>query len=140
MTQATDRNDAASGIEGVLLANRDRIVRFLAVRGAGDAAEDLFQDLWMRLTEKRTVPIADPLAYAMRAANNLMLDRYRSRRQRELRDTAWGEAAAVPKPSAEAALISRAPLALVEQALAATGARPAPLFRPFRVPAPPQPP
>src|SRR3546814_5881502 len=24
MTQATDRNDAASGIEGVLLANRDR--------------------------------------------------------------------------------------------------------------------
>src|SRR3546814_4176586 len=69
MTQATDRTDAASGIEGVLLANRDRIVRFLAVGGAGDAAEDLFQALWMRLTEKRTVPIADPLAYEIGRAH-----------------------------------------------------------------------
>src|SRR3546814_17159802 len=111
MTQATDRNDAASGIEGVLLDNRDRIVRFLAVRGAGDAAEDLFQDLWMRLTEKRTVPIADPLAYAMRAANNLMPDRYRARRQRELRDKAWGGAATVQQPTAEARLISPETLA-----------------------------
>src|SRR3546814_20659726 len=86
----------------------------------------------MRLTEKRTGPIADPLAYAMRAANNLMLDRYRAGRQRELRDKAWGEAAAVQKPSAEAVLISREQLALVAQALAATGARPASTFRRFR--------
>src|SRR3546814_7203118 len=63
-----------------------RIVRFLEVRGAGDNAEDLFQDLWMRLTDRRMGPIADPLPYVMRAANNLMLDRYRSARQRELRD------------------------------------------------------
>src|SRR3546814_2146197 len=62
-----------------------------------------------------------------------MLDRYRARRQRELRDTAWGEAAAVQKPSAEAALISREQLALVEQAIAATGERPARIFRRFRV-------
>ena len=54
MTKSRDRTDAAQGIEGVLLANRDRIVRFLEVRGAGDSAEDLFQDLWMRLTDRRT--------------------------------------------------------------------------------------
>ncbi|MBL0915271.1 MAG: sigma-70 family RNA polymerase sigma factor [Sphingopyxis sp.] len=82
MTEANDRTDALQGIEGVLLANRARIVRFLQVRGAGDAAEDLFQDLWMRLTERRTGPIADPLSYVMRAANNLMLDRYRSANRR----------------------------------------------------------
>lgn len=133
MTQATDRTDAAQGIEGVLLANRERIVRFLVVRGAGDAAEDLFQDLWMRLTERRMGPVADPLAYAMRAANNLMLDRYRSARQSDLRDKAWGESAAVQKPSAESALISREQLMLVEQAIAATGERPARIFRRFRV-------
>lgn len=133
MTQATERNDAAQGIEGVLLANRERIVRFLAVRGAGDAAEDLFQDLWMRLTERATGPVADPLAYAMRAANNLMLDRYRSARQSELRDKAWGESAAVQTPSAERTLISREQLALVEQAIAETGDRPARIFRRFRV-------
>lgn len=133
MTDATDAPNAAQGIEGVLLANRDRIVRFLAARGAGDAAEDLFQDLWMRLTERPTGPIADPLAYAMRAANNLMLDRYRAARQRTLRDTAWGEVAAVAAPTAETALISREQLAQVEAAIAATGERSARIFRRFRV-------
>lgn len=132
MNEASDRTDAVQGIEGVLLANRDRIVRFLAVRGAGDAAEDLFQDLWMRLTERGTGPIADPLSYVMRAANNLMLDRYRSVRQSELRDKAWGESVAGHRPSAEAALISREQLALVERAIVETGDRPARIFRRFR--------
>lgn len=133
MTEATDRTDAVQGIEGVLLANRDRVIRFLAARGAGDAAEDLFQDLWMRLTEHRTGPLADPLAYVMRAANNLMLDRYRSARQGELRERAWGESTAIAPPSAEASMISREQLHRVEQAIAATGERPARIFRRFRV-------
>lgn len=133
MTDASDRTDAAQGIEGVLLANRDRIVRFLEVRGAGDAAEDLFQDLWMRLTERGTGPIAEPLAYAMRAANNLMLDRYRSARQSALRDAAWSETISAENPSTERSLISREQLASVEQAIAATGDRAARVFRRFRV-------
>lgn len=133
MTDASDRTGAVQGIEGVLLANRDRIVRFLEVRGAGDAAEDLFQDLWMRLTERSAGPIAEPLAYAMRAANNLMLDRYRSARQGALRDTAWSETLVGDRPSAERMLISREQLALVEQAIVATGERPARVFRRFRI-------
>ena len=137
MTQATDappsaQGPAAQGIESVLLANRARIVRFLEVRGAGAGAEDLFQDLWMRLTDRPGGPIADPLSYVMRAANNLMLDRYRSARQRELRDKAWGETAAAEAPSAEAALIAREQLAQAEAAIAATGERPARIFRRFR--------
>src|SRR3546814_18369090 len=83
MTDSHDRTEAAQGIEGALLANRDRIVRFLDVRGAGDSAEDLFQDLWMRLTDRRMGPIADALPYIMRAANNLMLDR-------ERKSVVWG--------------------------------------------------
>ena len=133
MTESRDRTDATQGIEGVLLANRDRIVRFLEVRGAGDGAEDLFQDLWMRLTDRKTGPIADPLPYIMRAANNLMLDRYRSARQSDLRDKAWGEAAATQSPSTETSLISREQLALVEASITATGERPARIFRRFRV-------
>ena len=133
MTSSQDRTDAVQGIEGVLLANRDRIVRFLQVRGAGDAAEDVFQDLWMRLTDRATGPIAEPLPYVMRAANNLMLDRYRSARQSALRDHAWGEAAAGHAPSAETALISREQLALVEAAIADAGERPARIFHRFRV-------
>ena len=133
MTSSQDRTDAVQGIEGVLLANRDRIVRFLQVRGAGDAAEDLFQDLWMRLTDRPMGPVADPLPYVMRAANNLMLDRYRSARQSALRDQAWGETAAGHEPSAETALISREQLLLVEAAITGTGERPARIFRRFRV-------
>lgn len=122
----------AHGIEAILLANRERIIRFLEVRGAGAAAEDLFQDLWMRLTDRAGGPIAEPLSYVMRAANNLMLDRYRSARQRELRDKAWSEHAVTEGPSAEATLISREQLAQVEAAIAATGDRPARIFRRFR--------
>ncbi|MDZ3830850.1 MAG: sigma-70 family RNA polymerase sigma factor [Sphingopyxis sp.] len=133
MTDATDPNDAMQGIEGVLLAHRDQIVRFLRVRGAGDGAEDLFQDLWMRLSERRVGPVAEPLAYIMRAANNLMLDRYRAARQRELRDAAWGEAAAVAGPSVERSLISREELDRVNGTITATGERPAHVFRRFRV-------
>lgn len=133
MTQASDRTDAVQGIEGVLLANRDRIVRFLKVRGAGDAAEDIFQDLWMRLTERQTGPIADPLPYVMRAANNLMLDRYRSARQSSLRDKAWSDATEGTGPSAERQLIAREQLAIVEQAIAQAGERPARVFRRFRM-------
>lgn len=133
MTDASDRTDAHQGIEGVLLANRDRIVRFLEVRGAGDAAEDVFQDLFMRLTERGTGPIAEPLAYAMRAANNLMLDRYRSARQGVLRDAAWSDASSSDAPSAERSLISREQLRLVEQAITSTGERAARVFRRFRV-------
>lgn len=133
MNEPRDRTDPAQGIEGVLLANRDRIVRFLEVRGAGDSAEDLFQDLWMRMTDRKAGPIADPLPYIMRAANNLMLDRYRSARQSDLRDKAWGEASATHSPSTENSLISREQLALVETAIAATGERPARIFRRFRV-------
>lgn len=133
MTDAREQSEALQGIEGVLLAQRTRVIRFLELRGAGDAAEDLFQDLWMRLTDRPTGPIADPIPYIMRAANNLMLDRYRSVRQRELRDHAWSEATAAQAPSAEISLISREQLLLVERAIDATGERPAGIFRRFRV-------
>lgn len=133
MTEAEQRSDGAQGMERILLANRDRIIRFLEVRGAGTAAEDLFQELWMRLVRRPGGPIAEPLAYIMRAANNLMLDRYRSQRQQQLRDQAWGEAATLPKASAEASLISREQLAAVDKAIDAMGERPARIFRRFRI-------
>ena len=76
--------------------------------------------------------VRDGTNIVMRAANNLMLDRYRSVRQSQLRDKAWGEASAVQKPGAEAVLISREQLAMTERAIAATGDRPAHIFRRFR--------
>lgn len=41
---------AGQGMDAVLLAHRAQLIRFLESHGAGDAAEDLFQELWMRVT------------------------------------------------------------------------------------------
>lgn len=133
MTDSEERAAPAQGLEGVLLANRDRLIGFLVARGAGDGAEDLFQELWMQLSGRHSGPIGEPISYLYRAANNLMLDRYRSARQADLRDQAWGEAAAGTVRPVDAALISRQQLAEADATIDALGKRAAGIFRAFRL-------
>lgn len=131
-----------TGIEAVFLANRDKLVRFLAARGAGDAAEDLVQDLWVKMAGRMDGPIANPLAYLYRAADMLMIDRYRARRQAERRDQDWAEGQdmqeAGPEPPAERALVARQTAERVAATLAALGERPATVFRRARIEGIPQ--
>ncbi|ATW05485.1 RNA polymerase sigma factor [Sphingopyxis sp. BSNA05] len=126
--------ETTRGIEAVLLANREKLIRFLLARGAGDSAEDMFQELWVQIARSRTGPIANPLSYLYRAANNLMLDRYRATRAAERREKAWGEqdSGRLP-PSVEQSLISREELARVEATIDMFGERPATAFRYFRI-------
>lgn len=127
----------ADGLEAVLLANRARLLRFLQAHGAGDAAEDLLQELWLKLSRSKTGPIAQPLSYLYRAANNLMVDRHRSRRQAEQREQAWAEASDAPAPAeappGERSLIAREQLAAVEATLIGLGDRAATIFRRHRL-------
>ncbi|MDY0957551.1 RNA polymerase sigma factor [Sphingomonas sp. CFBP8993] len=128
-----------TGIEAVFLANREKLVRFLAVRGAGDAAEDLVQDLWVKLAGRMDGPIANPLAYLYRAADMLMVDRYRSRRQAERREQDWVEEQGGPEPpAAERALVARQTAERIATTLAALGERPATIFRRVRIEGVPQ--
>ncbi len=83
----------ATGLSAIFMANRPALLRFLRARGAGDDAEDLLQDMWMKLEAKDLGPVSDPLPYLYRMANNLMLDRYRSSTRRERREQDWAEAA-----------------------------------------------
>ena len=133
---------AGQGMDAVLLAHRAQLIRFLESHGAGDAAEDLFQELWMRVTQRPTGPVGNPLAYLYRAANNLMVDRYRSERQARLRDQAWTEARGAedmaPDPSAEDILLAREELRRLDAALSALGDRAARCFRRFRLDGVPQ--
>ena len=135
---------SSSGLEAAFLAHRDRLLRFLAARGAGDAAEDLLQELWLKIAAGRTGPIAAPLSYLFRVADTLMIDRYRSARQAERRDHAWSEAndgataGVSDAPSAERHMIGREQARLVEQTLAALGERPAAIFRRHRIDQVPQ--
>ena len=133
------RNLEIGGLEGVFLANRARLLRFLQAHGAGDAAEDLLQQLWLRLAAAPSGPVAQPLSYLYRAANNLMVDRHRALRQAVLRDQNWSDlqhAASAESPGApagERALIARQQLAAVTAALDALGDRAATAFRRHRL-------
>lgn len=126
------------GLEAVLIAEREPLLRFLRARGAGDAAEDILQDLWLRLSGLDAGPIADPRGYLFRAANNVMHDRYRSAHRSRQRDAEWlevnagpGEASDAPLP--DKGLIARAALADAEAALRSEGERVLQILRLFRI-------
>ena len=129
---------SGTGLEAVFLSNRDKLLGFLRAHGAGDSAEDLLQELWLRIAAAPTGPIAQPLSYLYRAANNLMLDRYRSQQQAGKRDQAWSDAATtVPgtsdEPSSERRLIAREQLRIAQAALDSLGERAAAIFRRHRI-------
>lgn len=129
----------ATGLEALFLDNRARLLGFLRAHGAGNDAEDLVQELWIRVSQAQTGPIAQPVSYLYRAANNLMLDRYRSQRQAALREQHWSDAtgATVPGrsdgPSGERVLIARDELRTTQAALDGVGARAAAIFRRHRI-------
>jgi RNA polymerase sigma-70 factor (ECF subfamily) len=127
-----------NGLKAVFLANRDKLLRFLSAQGAGDAAEDLLQELWIRVSVSVPGPIAQPLSYLYRAANNLMLDRYRATRQASKRDSDWTNVATSGRdmseePAGERPLIAREHLRLAEETLAELGERTAHIFRRHRI-------
>jgi RNA polymerase sigma factor (sigma-70 family) len=128
----------AGGLEAVFFAHRAELLRFLRARGAGPAAEDLVQELWLKASASASGPIQDPLAYLYRAANNLMIDRVRSeasagQRARDWTDVTTGLSEASDAPSAERTLLAREALAEAQRTIAALGERTATIFRRFRI-------
>ncbi|TCM21682.1 RNA polymerase sigma-70 factor (ECF subfamily) [Novosphingobium sp. PhB165] len=128
-----------AGLEAAFLAHRDALLRFLRARGAGDAAEDLLHEVWLRIAASRPGPIANPLGYLMRMADMLMIDRYRSQRQADKRDRDWTEVhadtgtgiAADPSPERRVAAAQEA--AEVIALLDGLGPRVATAFRRHRI-------
>lgn len=124
----------------MFLANRAKLLHFLRARGAGDASEDLVQEVWLRICAASPGgPIANPLSYLFRAADLLLIDRYRSARQAGKRDRDWsdlnaGDGAGVSdEPSAERQVAARQEALSVMAALDQLGPRIAGVFRRHRV-------
>ncbi|MGY2736148.1 RNA polymerase sigma factor [Sphingomonas sp. UYP23] len=130
-----DAERQESGLQRLILNERARLLRFLAVRGAGDEAEDVLQDLWQRVAASTGQPIADPISYLFRAAENLMRDRRRSDLSRERRHHEWHTAGDAPTdlPGGERTLIARQRLRQAESVLAAQGTRVDRVFRRYRL-------
>jgi RNA polymerase sigma-70 factor (ECF subfamily) len=110
------------------LSKRDDLVRFFTARlRSATAAEDLVQDLYLRVASlDLSEAVENPSAYLYRLASNLMLDRLRSDRRSGARDAAWLQSRRVEvggediadEPSPEQATYARQKMSLAAQAIA----------------------
>ncbi len=123
-----------AGLEAVYLAHRDSLLRFLRARGAGAEADDLVQELWLRIISSPMGPVVNPLSYLFRAANNLMLNACRASARSSARAEAWGEIHSPGQAdAAETELVAREEIALAQRRLADCGSRAEEMFILFRV-------
>lgn len=123
---AEDASDDKAGLAALIETHRGDLLRFLAARcGDADTAQDLLQELWLKLAASDPGPIANGRAYLMRAANNLALDALRARRRAMTRDRRWlgedadGEMVERPDPSprADEALLEAEEAAVLSAAI-----------------------
>jgi RNA polymerase sigma factor (sigma-70 family) len=141
-----DISDQAAGVVSAeFLRNRDMIARYLRARGAGEHAEDLLQELWIKVAAMPAeIDVADPTSYLFRMAHNLMLDRHRAGRRRSDRDHQYHAISDLtgaghdPSPLPDRALIAKQRLAEIDRVLKSLGERTDYIFRRHRVDEVPQ--
>lgn len=131
---------AGPSLAETFLALRPALLRYLRARGAGEEAQDLVQELWLKLDAVPPSRADDPLAYLYRMAHNLMLDRLRGDVRRRGRETGFQQirGSVDDTPDAEHALLARERLRAVDRALAALGSRSEQIFRRHRIDGVPQ--
>jgi RNA polymerase sigma factor (sigma-70 family) len=101
----------SSGLEAAYRAYRAGLLRFLTARiGDSAEAEELLQELWIKLQSASGPPVANARAYLFRMAQNLFVDRLRENQRRERREHVWAQdyahrsvaGADIPDPSSNA--------------------------------------
>lgn len=111
---------AEGGLTAIFLAQRPMLLRLFTARlGNRDEAEDLLQDMWLKVDGMSDRPIAEPAAFLYRVAANLATDKRIASGRRVARDTAWADdrPSAGDLPDAERVMIARAEWRIVEDAL-----------------------
>ncbi|UAK25576.1 RNA polymerase sigma factor [Sphingomonas nostoxanthinifaciens] len=135
----------ASGLLGAFLDLRSALLRYLMTRGASpDEAEDILQDVSLKLSSDVTGPIEQPRAYLYRMTNNHFLLHRRTACRRTRREEDWVDARSGDPPeiddapSAEARLMASQQLAILQRVLDGLPERTRHIFRRFRVEGEPQ--
>ena len=136
---------ASGGLQAAALAYRAELIRFLGARGvSADEAEDILQDLYVKVCMLRIAPVAEPRAYLYRMTANLLFDRRRTAARRSARERLWAEAEHAlteqidDRPTVEQELGARDELAIVSRALASLPERTVEILRRYRVDGEPQ--
>ena len=123
---------------------RPALARFLQTRGASpDEAEDILQDVNIKLLAERSGPVAQPRAYLYKMTNTHFLLQRRTAGRRERREEDWvsahgGSGEADDQPSIETELIAREQLAILQRILDGLPERTRIIFRRFRIEGEPQ--
>ncbi len=114
-------------LEALYGVMRADLLRFLVARtgNAGDA-EDLVQEIWLKLSQPSSGPVLNGRAYLFRMAHNLVIDRLREKQRRMQRDRIWSDGVgdrshaaepADPSRNAEEAMLDREETARLASAL-----------------------
>ena len=82
-----------AGLEALYTLHHAELLRFLTSRtGERAEAEEILQDLWIRIQSTSIGPVGNGRAYLYRMAQNLVLDRLRAQKRRAERDRGWSDA------------------------------------------------
>ena len=127
----------AAGLEAIFAEMRPALVRRAAAMGAAGDAEDVVQDVWLKLRGVEA-PVASPHAYLLRMVYTAVLDRRRGLRRAAARDAVWQSPAnlaedAIETADAERRLIAVQMLQKVEARLIELGDPAAAIFRRHRI-------
>ncbi|WP_395944473.1 RNA polymerase sigma factor [Brevundimonas sp.] len=128
----------AAGLEAAFRELRPDLERRARAMGAVNEAEDILQEVWIRLRAARA-PVGNPRAYLYHMVYTAVLDHKRGRRRSSARDGDWvqtdygGLPSTTQAPEAERALIARETLAQVHARLEALGDPAAAIFRRHRI-------
>lgn len=86
--------DDERGLRALYVAHRSELQRFLTARTGNPAdAQDLVQEIWLRVERGGSGPIANGRAYLFRIAHHLVLDRIREHTRRTVREHEWADVA-----------------------------------------------
>jgi RNA polymerase sigma-70 factor (ECF subfamily) len=139
VTVAILDDSADNPLLGAYLERRELLVRYFRARlNSQEAAEDLVQEIFIKVRAYVGEPVANPGAFLYRMGTNLMLDAIKQRRRAERRDAEWrdaetdstaGEDISRTVPADEA-VSARQRLTLV---IAAVSELPAPMREAFRL-------
>lgn len=135
------------GLRQMCLAMRGELRRFLLARRISESdAEDILQDMFLRVETIGTGPVRSPRAYLYQMVNNMAHTRRRTESRQQSRDAWWSGAADFPAgteqmdaaPDPETTLLARDYLARVENSIAGLPERTAYIFRQYRIESVPQ--